>query len=77
VVSGLVLGTIVAGVPLSILVRYVSDAGSYSDWQARLWLIWAAIAIVYVAGVATVTTHNRHRRQLAAAAQGKSPRAGV
>jgi hypothetical protein len=76
-VSGLVVGTLVAGIPVSILV-HVTGAGSYFDWQDRLWFIWVAIAVVYMAGAALVTTRNRHRRQLAAgAAQGKNPRAGA
>jgi hypothetical protein len=57
-VSGLALGTIVVGVPLTWLVVYAGDS-------AKLQLIWAMIAIVYGAGAAGVLVWNRRRRQSA------------
>lgn len=57
-VSGLALGTIVVGVPLS---WFAVDIGG----SAKLWNIWAVIAIVYGAGVAAVLVWNMRRRQSA------------
>jgi hypothetical protein len=55
-VSGLAVGTIVVGVPLS---WFAVDIGG----SARLWHIWAVIAIVCGAGVAAVLVWNVRRRQ--------------
>lgn len=49
-------------------------AGSYSGWEDRLWLIWVAIAVVYVAGATVATTRIRHRRQLARAMRSNNTR---
>jgi hypothetical protein len=57
-VSGLALGTVVVGVPLS---WFAVDIGG----SARLWHIWVVIAIVYAAGAAVVLAGNRRRRQSA------------
>jgi hypothetical protein len=54
-VSGLALGTIVVGVPLS---WFAVDIGG----SAKLWHVWLVIAIVYAAGAA-VLVGNRRRRQ--------------
>lgn len=54
-VSGLILGTIVVGVPLS---WFAVDIGG-SD---KLWHIWVVIAIVYAAGAAAALVRNRRRR---------------
>lgn len=57
-VSGLALGTVVVGVPLS---WFAVDIGG----SAKLWHIWVVIAIVYAAGAAAVLAGNRRRRQSA------------
>jgi hypothetical protein len=72
-----VLGTIATGIPLSVLVRYVASAGPYSGWQDRLWFIWAAIAVVYVAGAAVVSTRSRRSRQLPGKMQQNRTEAGA
>src|SRR5258708_23548831 len=47
--SGLVLGTIATGVPLTQL---AFDIGvNWTGWQFNLWLIWAVIAVGFGAGV--------------------------
>ena len=57
-VSGLAVGTIVVGVPLS---WFAVDIGG----SANLWHIWAVIAIVYLAGIAAVLVRNKRRQQSA------------
>ena len=68
-VSGLALGTIVVGVPLSWFA--VGIGGS-----AKLWFIWVVIAIVYGAGAVTVLIRNRRRRQQTAGPGNGSPQGG-
>jgi|SRR5215469_904487 len=69
--TGLVLGTIVAGVPLTQLAISIGNDGSnLTAWQSKLWFLWALIAIVY--GAAAVLVWNRHKRQPA----GSRPRNG-
>jgi hypothetical protein len=59
--TGLVLGTIVAGVPLTQLAIYIGNDGSnLTAWQSKLWFFWAVITIVY--GTAAVLVWNRHKR---------------
>lgn len=57
--SGLVLGTIAAGVPLTQLAFYVGV--NWNGWQWKLWLIWAVIAAVYGAGAAAFVLWYRRR----------------
>jgi F0F1-type ATP synthase assembly protein I len=57
-VTGLAVGTIVVGVPLS---WFAVDIGG----SAKLWHIWVVIAIVYLAGVAAVLVRNKRRQQSA------------
>jgi hypothetical protein len=59
--SGLVLGTIATGVPLTQLAFYAGV--NWTGWQFYLWVIWAVIAIVYGAGTAAVLVWNRRSRQ--------------
>ena len=60
--TGLVLGTIVTGVPLTQLAIYIgNDGSSMTAWQSKLWFFWAAIVIIY--GAAAVLTWSRHKRQ--------------
>jgi hypothetical protein len=60
--TGLVLGTIVTGVPLTQLAIYIGNDGSnLTAWQSKLWFFWAVIAIVY--GTAAVLVWNRRKRQ--------------
>jgi hypothetical protein len=68
-VTGLAVGTIVTGVPLSWFA--VGIGGS-----AKLWFIWAVIAIVYGAGAVTVLVRNRRRRQQAARPGNESTQGG-
>jgi hypothetical protein len=73
-VSGLAVGTIAIGVPLTLLVTYSAK----QDWhvlrlQSGLALIWAVIAIVYGAGATAVLLGNRRRRQ----STGRRQRNGV
>ncbi len=68
--TGLVLGTIVTGVPLTQLAIYIgNDGSSMTAWQSRLWFFWAVIAIVY--GTAAVLVWSRHKRQSAGNRQRK------
>src|SRR5262245_7880599 len=46
-VSGLAVGTIATGVPLTLFVIYTASHGGSVH---NMWLIWAVIAIIYVAG---------------------------
>jgi len=62
-VSGLALGTIATGVPLTQLAVYIGNNGSWTGWQSKLWFIWAVIAIVYGAGATAVLVWNRRGRQ--------------
>ena len=60
--TGLVLGTIVAGLPLTQLAISIGNDGSnLTAWQSKLWFLWALIAIV--CGTAAVLVWNRHKRQ--------------
>lgn len=59
--SGLLLGTIGTGLPLTWLAFYAGD--NWTGWQGKLWLIWAVIGIVYVAGGAAYLRSNRRSRQ--------------
>jgi hypothetical protein len=59
--SGLVLGTIATGVPLTQLAFNVGV--NWTGWQPELWLIWAVIAIVYGTGAAAFLVWNRRSRQ--------------
>jgi hypothetical protein len=60
--TGLVLGTIVTGVPLTQLAVYIGNDGSgMPAWQSKLWFFWAVIAIVY--GTAAALVWSRHKRQ--------------
>ncbi len=59
--SGLVLGTIGTGLPLTWLAFSAGD--NWSGWQVKLWLIWAAIGIVYGAGAAAFLLQRRRSRQ--------------
>ena len=68
-VSGLALGTIVVGLPLS---WFAADIGG----SAKLWFIWAVIAIVYGAGAVTVLVRNRRRRQQTAGQGNESSQGG-
>jgi hypothetical protein len=65
-ISGLVLGIVATGIPLTIFAQLIEDNGGGGDWPDRLWFIWVAIVVAYVAAA---VTRNRHRRQLARAAQ--------
>ena len=63
-VSGLAVGTIATGVPLTLFVIY----NAKHDWhvqalQSGMAIIWAMIAIIYGAGAAAVLIGNRRRRQ--------------
>lgn len=49
-VSGLALGTVAIGVPLTALAVYIGNNASWIAWQSKLWLFWVVIALVYVAG---------------------------
>lgn len=69
--TGLVLGTIVAGVPLTQLAISIGNDGSnLTAWQSKLWFLWALIAIV--CGTAAVLAWSRHRRHQ----EGNRPRSG-
>jgi len=59
--SGLLLGTIGTGLPLTWLAFYAGV--NWSGWQPKLWLIWAVIGIVYVAGGAAFLLSNRRSRR--------------
>jgi hypothetical protein len=60
--TGLVLGTIVTGLPLTQLAISIGNEGSnLTAWQSKLWFLWALIAIVY--GIAAVLVWTRHKRQ--------------
>ncbi len=61
--TGLMLGTIVTGVPLTQLAIYIGNSGSLVAWQSKLWFFWAVIAIVY--GTAAVLVWSRRKRQAA------------
>jgi hypothetical protein len=63
-VSGLAVGTIATGVPLTLFVLY----NAKFDWhlqvlQTGIALIWAVIAIIYGAGATAVLLGKRRRRQ--------------
>jgi hypothetical protein len=63
-VSGLAVGTIATGVPLTLLVTYSAKHDSHvSALQTPMALIWAVIAIIYGAGATAVLLGNRRRRQ--------------
>jgi hypothetical protein len=64
-VSGLAVGTIATGVPLTLLVIYTASHGGWRllALQTNMWLIWAVIAIIYGAGATAVLLGNRRRRQ--------------
>ena len=64
-VSGLAVGTIATGVPLTLLVIYTASHGGWRvlALQSNMWLIWAVIAIVYGAGATAVLVWNRRGRQ--------------
>lgn len=69
--TGLVLGAIVTGVPLTQLAISIGNHGSnLTAWQSKLWFLWALIAIV--CGAAAVLAESRHRRHQA----GNRPRSG-
>src|SRR5258707_15654141 len=63
-VSGLAVGTIATGVPLTLFVIY----NAKHDWhvlallQSGMAIIWAVIAIIYGAGATAVLLGNRRRR---------------
>lgn len=60
--TGLVLGAIVTGVPLTQLAISIGNDGSnLTAWQSKLWFLWVLIAIV--CGTAAVLAWTRHKRQ--------------
>jgi hypothetical protein len=59
-VSGLAVGTIATGVPLTLFVIYIASHGGSVH---NMWLMWAVIAIIYGAGATAVLLGNRRRRQ--------------
>jgi hypothetical protein len=63
--SGLVLGTIVTGVPFTALAIAIGHDSGWDGVPTRLWLIWAVIAMVYGAGAAGILFWNRRRGQSA------------
>jgi hypothetical protein len=62
-VSGLALGTVAIGVPLTVLAVYIGNNAHWIAWQSKLWLFWAVIALIYVAGGTAVLTWNWRRRR--------------
>lgn len=75
-VTGLALGTVVTGVPLTELAIYTGNHGSWVAWQSNLWIFWAVLAIVYGAGAITLLVRNRRRRQQAAGPGNESTQGG-
>jgi hypothetical protein len=75
-VSGLALGTVVTGVPLTELAIYIGNQTSWAAWQSKLWLFWAVLAIVYGAGAVTLLARNRRRRQQTAGPGNESSQGG-
>src|SRR5215469_42752 len=62
--TGLALGTVVAGVPLTELAIYLGNIGGWTAVaRIRLLFIWAAIAMLYGAGAAAVLFWNRRTAQ--------------
>lgn len=60
--TGLVLGTIVTGLPLTQLAIYIGNDGSgMTAWQSKLWFFWAVIAMVY--GTVAVLSWSGHKRR--------------
>ena len=63
-VSGLAVGTIAIGVPLTLFVIYNAKFdGHLQRLQTGLALIWAVIAVIYGAGATAVLLGKRRRRQ--------------
>jgi hypothetical protein len=62
-VSGLALGTVAIGVPLTALAVYIGNNASSIALQSKLWLFWVVIALVYVAGGAAVIAWTRRKRR--------------
>jgi len=63
-VSGLAVGTIVAGVPLTLFVIYNAKFdGHLQVLQTGIAVIWAVIAIIYGASATTVLLGKRRNRQ--------------
>jgi hypothetical protein len=76
VATGLVLGTIVTGVPLTSVAVYIGNNAHWIAWQSKLWLFWAVMAIVYGAGAAAFLAWNRRQRQSAGRPQRDGERPG-
>lgn len=81
-VSGLLLGTVATGVPLTALAVYIGNNAHWIAWQSKLWLFWVVVALVYAAGGTAVLVSNRRRRQPATKRQRSgdlpgAPRAGA
>ena len=71
--SGLAVGTIVTGVPLTLFVIYNAKFDRHVQvLQSGMALIWAVIGIIYGAGTTAVLLGNRRRRQ----STGRRPRNG-
>jgi hypothetical protein len=71
--TGVTVGTLGLGIPLTILVRHVANEGAYSShWHHSLWIIWMAVLVVYGGGAAIVANHYRLKGQLARVGQGMS-----
>src|SRR5580693_9301171 len=52
-ISGLALGIVATGIPLTIFAQLIVDNGGGGDWPDRLWFIWVAIVVAYVAAAVT------------------------
>lgn len=62
-VSGLAVGTIATGVPLTLFVLYNAKFDRHLQvLQTGIALIWAVIAVIYGAGATVVLLGNRRRR---------------